>query len=171
MPAYDYETEDAMAEGVDVQLLRSISSIKENKICLEKMKVEKGKAAGTGEFETVDADVLIVANRQETGSGFLQSLEDIILNEDGTVNIDVQRMTGHAGIFAGGDMLPGETRSATIAIGHGKKAAKYIDAYLNAKTYQKPEKHPTAGYRKLHMWYKTEASQKEQDQNCAIGCQ
>ncbi len=32
MPAYDYETEDALAEGVDVQLLRSISSIKKNKI-------------------------------------------------------------------------------------------------------------------------------------------
>ena len=29
--------------------------------------------------------------------------------------------------------------------------------------YQKPDKHPTAGYRKLHMWYKTEAPQKEQD--------
>jgi formate dehydrogenase beta subunit len=104
MPAYDYETEDAMAEGVDVQLLRSISSVKENKILLEKMKVEKGKAVGTGEFETIDADVLIIANRQETDSGFLQSLEGIVLNNDGAVNIDMQRMTGYAGIFAGGDM-------------------------------------------------------------------
>jgi NADPH-dependent glutamate synthase beta subunit-like oxidoreductase len=162
MPAYDYETEDAMAEGVDVQLLRSISSVKENKILLEKMKVEKGKAVGTGEFETIDADVLIIANRQETDSGFLQSLEGIVLNNDGAVNIDMQRMTGYAGIFAGGDMLPGETKSATIAIGHGKKAAKYIDAFINDKDFQKPEKHPTAGYRKLHMWYKTEAPQKEQ---------
>jgi NADPH-dependent glutamate synthase beta subunit-like oxidoreductase len=162
MPAYDYETEDAMAEGVDVQLLRSICGIKENKIQFEKMKVEKGKAVGTGEFETIDADVLIVANRQETESQFLQSVEGVVLNDDGAVNIDLQRMTGYTGIFAGGDMLPGETKSATIAIGHGKKAAKYIDAFLKDKTFQKPEKHPTAGYRKLHMWYKTEAPQKEQ---------
>jgi formate dehydrogenase beta subunit len=162
MPAYDYETEDAMAEGVDVQLLRGISSVKENKIRFEKMKVEKGKAVGTGEFETIDAEVLIIANRQETDSRFLQSIEGIVINEDGAVNIDMQRMTGHAGIFAGGDMLPGETKSSTIAIGHGKKAAKYIDAFLKSKPYQKPEKHPTAGYRKLHMWYKTEAPQKEQ---------
>ncbi len=162
MPAYDYETEDAMAEGVDVQLLRSISSIKENKIMLEKMKVEKGKAVGTGEFESIDADVLIVANRQETDSGFLQSVKGLVLNNDGSVNIDPQRMTGCSGIFAGGDMLPGENRSATIAIGHGKKAAKYIDAFLKGITFQRPEKHPTAGYRKLHMWYKTEATQKEQ---------
>ena len=162
MPANDYETEDAMAEGVDVQLLRSIIHVKENKLRLEKMKVEKGKAVGTGEFETVDADVLIVANRQETDSGFLQSVKGIIINDDGAVNIDSQRMTGYSGIFAGGDMLPGETKSATIAIGHGKKASKYIDAFLKSKTFQKPEKHPTAGYRKLHMWYKTEAPQKEQ---------
>lgn len=163
MPAYDYETEDALAEGVDVQLLKSISSIKNNIITLEKMKVEKGKAIGTGEFETINADVLIMANKQEADTNFLRTVYGIILNEDGTVNIDAERMTGCEGIFAGGDMLPGENRSSTIAIGHGKKAARYINGYLAQSPYQKPDKHPTAGYRKLHMWYKTEAPKKEQD--------
>jgi formate dehydrogenase beta subunit len=163
MPAYDYETEDALAEGVDVQLLRSIRDIKKNKITLEKMKVEKGKAIGINEFETIDADVLIVANRQETDSGFLRSVSGIAINDDGTVGIDAQRMTGSEGIFAGGDMLPGENRSSTIAIGQGKKAARYIDSYLKQKQFIKGEKHPTAGYRKLHIWYKTDAPQKEQD--------
>jgi formate dehydrogenase beta subunit len=162
MPAYDYETEDALAEGVDVQLFTSINKIEKNKITLEKMKVEKGKAIGTNEFETVDADVLILANRQESDSGFLRSVSGILINEDGTVGIDSERMTGSEGIFAGGDMLPGENRSATIAIGQGKKAARYINGYLMQKTYLKPDKHPTAGYRKLHMWYKTDAPQKEQ---------
>jgi NADPH-dependent glutamate synthase beta subunit-like oxidoreductase len=163
MPAYDYETEDALAEGVDVQLLRSVRHIENNKVTLEKMKVEKGKAIGTNEFETVEADVLIVSNRQETDSGFLRPLTDIVVNEDGNVIIDTQRMTGQKGIFAGGDMLPGENRSATIAIGQGKKAARYVDSYLENEKYIKPDKHPTAGYRKLHMWYKTEAAQREQD--------
>ena len=163
MPAYDYETEDAMAEGVDVQLLKSISKIEHNTITLEKMKVEKGKAVGTGEYETIDADVLILANRQETDSLFLNNVDGISFNTDGTININAERMTGYEGIFAGGDMLPGENRSATIAIGHGKKAAKYINSFLLKKAYQKPDKHPTAGYRKLHMWYKTDAPQKEQD--------
>ena len=163
MPAYDYETEDALAEGVDVQLLKSISNIKDKKITLEKMKVEKGKLSGTGEFEIIDADVLIVANKHETDSGFLRSADGIVFNPDGALNIDAQRMTGCDGIFAGGDMLPGENRSSTIAIGHGKKAAKYINAYVLKTTYEKPEKHPTAGYRKLHMWYQTDAPQKEQD--------
>jgi NADPH-dependent glutamate synthase beta subunit-like oxidoreductase len=163
MPAYDYETEDALAEGVDVQLLKRISWIEKNKITLETMKVEKGKAIGTGAFETIDADVLINANKQETDSGFLRSIPAIKVNDDGTVVIDAQRMTGHEGIFAGGDMLPGENRSSTIAIGQGKKAARYIDSFLKRQAFIKPEKHPTAGYRKLHMWYQTDAPQKEQD--------
>ncbi len=163
MPAYDYETDDALAEGVDVQLLKSIVSIKDKKITLQQMKVEKGKAVGTGLFETIDADVLIIANRHETDSGFLRSVSAIVLNDDGTIKIDAQRMTGHEGIFAGGDMLPGENRSSTIAIGHGKKAAKYINAFITQQIVAKKDKHPTAGYRKLHMWYETEAPQKEQD--------
>lgn len=163
MPAYDYETEDALAEGVDVQLLKSIKSISKNTITLEQMKVEKGKAVGCGEFETIDAEVLIIANKQECDSNFLRTITGMVIHEDGTIKTDAQRMTGYTGIFAGGDMLPGENRSATIAIGQGKKAAKYIDAFLRADVYQKPDKHPTAGYRKLHMWYKTDAPQKEQD--------
>ena len=163
MPAYDYETDDALAEGVDVQLLKSIKDISNGKITLEKMQVEKLKAVGTGETETINADVLILANKQESPSGFLKNIASVKINEDGTVGIDANRMTGEAGVFAGGDMLPGENRSATIAMGQGKKAARYIDSYLKGAAYQKPDKHPTAGFRKLHMWYKTDAPQKEQD--------
>jgi len=162
MPAYDYETEDAIAEGVEVNLLHSIKGIEKNKISLEQLQVEKNKAIGTGIIETIDAEVLILANKQETDAAFLRSIEGMKINPDGTVVIDAQRMTGYEGIFAGGDMLPGENRSATIAIGQGKKAAKYIDSFLLKQPFQKPDKHPTAGYRKLHMWYKTDAPQKEQ---------
>ena len=163
MPAYDYETEDALAEGVEVQLMRRISKIENKTITLEILKLEKGKAVDTGEFEIINADVLIVANKQESDAAFLRAIPAIKINDDGTVVIDVQRMTGQEGIFAGGDMLPGENRSSTIAIGQGKKAAKYMDAFLSKQAYQKPDKHPTAGFRKLHMWYKTDAPQKEQD--------
>ena len=163
MPAYDYETEDALAEGVDVQLLRAIRKVENNQITLEVMKAEKGKAVGTNEFETIEAEVLIMANRQESNSGFLRDIGGVVVKEDGTVSVDAQRMTGHEGIFAGGDMLPGENRSATIAIGQAKKAAKNINSYLQNDRYVKPEKHPTASYKKLHMWYKTDAPQKEQD--------
>ncbi len=163
MPAYDYETDDALAEGVDVQLLRALRRIEKKEVSFEVMKVEKGKAVGTGEFIKVPADILINANRQEADTAFLRSVNNIQLNDDGTVRIDAQRMTGHEGIFAGGDMLPGENRSATISMGHGKKAARYINGFLSGQSYEKGEKHPTAGFRKLHMWYKTDAPQKEQN--------
>lgn len=163
MPAYDYETEDAMTEGVEVKLFRSISKVSNHQVTLEIIKVEKNKAIGTSEFETIDADVLILANRQEGNSGFLRSVSGIVVNEDGTVSVDASRMTGHEGIFAGGDLLPGENRSSTIAIGHGKKAAKYMNGYLSQQPFLKPDKHPTASYKKLHIWYKTDAPKKEQD--------
>ena len=38
-------------------------------------------------------------------------------------------MTGANGVFAGGDAVPSE-RTATVAIGHGKRAARGIDAFL-----------------------------------------
>ena len=163
MPAYDYETEDALAEGVQIQLLKSIHRIENQNIFYETTKVEKGKLVGLNEFENILADILIIAHRQESDSSFLDSVDAISLNKDRTVIIDAKRMTGYEGIFAGGDMLPGENRSATIAIGHGKKAARFINGFLSNQPYSKPEKHPTAGYRKLHMWYKTEAPQKEQN--------
>lgn len=168
MPAYDYETEDAMSEGVDVELLRKITDISKKNVSLEKMKMEKGKAVPTGEFISTPADVVIIANRQEVDVSLLRNVQGIHPNEDGSISIDGSRMTGREGIFAGGDMLPGENRSATIAIGHGKKAARYIHAFLTKESYQKQDKHPTAGYRKLHMWYKTEAPQKEQDRQAPV---
>ena len=40
--------------------------------------------------------------------------------------------TGCPGVFAGGDMVPFE-RTVTTAVGHGKKAARSIDAWLRAR--------------------------------------
>jgi 2-oxoacid:acceptor oxidoreductase delta subunit (pyruvate/2-ketoisovalerate family) len=37
-------------------------------------------------------------------------------------------------MFAGGDMVPAE-RNVTVAVGHGKKAARHIDAWLRGTTY------------------------------------
>ncbi|MES2645463.1 MAG: NAD(P)-binding protein [Bacteroidota bacterium] len=162
MPAYDYEADDALSEGVEIQFLRRIHSIENDQFLLEIMKIEKGKAVGTNEWETITADKLINALKQESDSHFLNTIPAISYKEDGTVIIGAERMTGEDGVFAGGDMLPGEQRSVTIAIGHGKKAARYINAYLNGAKYQKPEKHQTASFKRLHMWYETFAPLQEQ---------
>ena len=163
MPAYDYEADDALSEGVEIQFQKRILRIDKDVFTLEKTRMEKGKALGTGERESLRADTLILALTQEADTGYLRGVDDMVFKEDGTLVVGTDRMTGHEGVFAGGDMMPGENRSATIAIGHGKKAARNIDAWMRSVEYRKPPKPPTAGYRKLHLWYKTEAPLQEQD--------
>ena len=42
-------------------------------------------------------------------------------------SVSTTLMTGGPGVFAGGDMVPSE-RTVTVGVGHGKKAARHIDA-------------------------------------------
>ncbi|HSA90813.1 MAG TPA: 4Fe-4S binding protein, partial [Burkholderiales bacterium] len=79
-----------------------------------------------------------------------------IEKQDGVVKVGPNMMTGHRGVFAGGDMVPSE-RTVTVAVGHGKKAARHIDAWLRGKTYQKAEEHETASFDKLNPWYYSDA--------------
>ncbi len=72
------------------------------------------------------------------------------------VKLNAQMMTGHAGVFAGGDMVPDE-RTVTVAAGHGKKAARNIDAWLRGAAYQQPAKHELAGFARLNPWYYSDA--------------
>ena len=161
MPAHDFEADEALSEGVKIHWLRSIKEISSTSITVEVMRVENGKPVPTGEYETLEADALILALGQDTDTGFLQNIPGIEFKDDGTVVVGNDMMTGHQGIFAGGDMVPSE-RTVTIAVGHGKKAARYIDAFLRESTYEKPEKHPVVGFERLHVWYQTHAPASEQ---------
>ena len=164
MPAYDFEADDAIAEGVDVQLLRQINRVDGNKFTIEVMNVDKRKLVGTGEIIEDTADAIILALGQEVDSALVADLPGVQIKDGGGVVVDAIRSIGYEGIFAGGDMLPaGEQRSTTIAIGNGKKAARYMDAYLRGELYEKPPKPLTAGYKRLVMWYKTDAPITEQD--------
>ena len=57
--------------------------------------------------------------------------------ENGVVKVGERMMTGQRGVFAGGDMAPSE-RTVTVAVGHGKKAARCIDAYLTRRVFAPP---------------------------------
>ena len=70
-------------------------------------------------------------------------------------------MTGHPGIFAGGDMVP-SPRTVTTAMGHGKRAARHIDAYLRGTAYQPPPRHPIVHHQQLHLWLNTDASRRSE---------
>jgi NADPH-dependent glutamate synthase beta subunit-like oxidoreductase len=162
MPAHAFEAEEAEAEGVKIHWLRTIKSIDQTRLTVEVMEVdEQGRPQPTGRFETLEADALIMALGQDSDTRFLEKVDGVELQKDGTVIVDHNMMTGRPGLFAGGDMVPSE-RTVTVAVGHGKKAARHIDAWLRATTWDKPPRHELAAFDKLHVWYYTDAGQRQQ---------
>lgn len=162
MPAHEFEADEALSEGVKIHWLSTIKNMETSSITVEKMQVVNGKAVPTGEYETLEADSLILALGQEADTDFLKHIEGITFKEDGTtVEVNPSMMTGYPGIFAGGDMVPSE-RTVTIATGHGKKAARNIDAWLRNTTYEKPANNPLVTIEKLQIWFKTNAEKKAQ---------
>lgn len=161
MPAHDFEADEALSEGVKIHWLRTIKTLDSASITIEQMEIKDGRPVPTGKFETLEADSVILALGQDTETEFLKEIEGIRFKDDGTVIVDSRMMTGHAGIFAGGDMVPSE-RTVTIATGHGKKAARNIDAWLRESTYAKPVSNPIVLADQLHVWFRTEAEVRQQ---------
>ncbi len=156
MPAHDFEVEEALEEGILLKWLSTIKHVDDGKMVVEKMALdETGFPQPTGEFEELEADSLVLALGQEADLTFLEDVEGIEIN-DGVVTVDRSMMTGRKGVFAGGDMVPAE-RTVTVAVGHGKKAARHIDAYLRGTAYQPAAKHPVATFDKLTTWYYADA--------------
>ncbi len=162
MAAHDFEADEALEEGVKINWLRTIKEVDGSHIEVEVMELgEDGRPVATGRFEKLEADSLIMAVGQQTDTGFLEKVSGIEFKTDGTVVVGGNMMTGAEGIFAGGDMVPSD-RSVTIATGHGKKAARYIDGWLRGEEYQPHVKHPIVDHKKLHLWYRTNAPMTEQ---------
>jgi len=109
----------------------------------------------TGEFETLEADSVVLALGQDVDLSLLNGVPGLEIR-DGVVQVGRNMMTGHAGIFAGGDMVPSE-RTVTVAVGHGKKAARHIDAWLRGADYAPQSKHELATFDKLNTWYYSDA--------------
>jgi NADPH-dependent glutamate synthase beta subunit-like oxidoreductase len=161
MPAHDFEVQEAMEEGVQFKWLSTIKAEKGGEFTVEKMKLdEHGKAQPTGEFETIKADSCVLALGQDVDLSFLSNVQGLTVT-DGVVEVGPDMMTGKRGVFAGGDMVPSE-RTITVAIGHGKKAARYIDAYLKNTTYTPAPKPELAEFKNLNTWYYTDAPHTQQ---------
>ncbi|MEB0076502.1 NAD(P)-binding protein [Pseudomonas sp. CCI3.2] len=151
MSALPFETEEALEEGIKIRWLSSIKGIDGQGINVEKMSLDaEGKAHPTGEFETLPADALILALGQTSDTDFLRLVPDLVFAADGTLIVGAGMQTGHAGLFAGGDVTPGN-RTVTTATGHGKHAARHIDAWLNGQIWTAPERHPLVHFNDLHL--------------------
>ena len=156
MPAHSHEVSEALEEGVKVKWLSTIKAADQETITVEKMELdETGAPQPTGEFETMQADSVVLALGQDVDLDLLNDVAGLDI-EHGLVRVDATLMTGHPGVFAGGDMVGGE-KTVTAAVGHGKKAARAIDAYLSGSTYQSPTKHELATFDRLNTWYYSDA--------------
>ncbi len=162
MPAHEDEAADAEREGVRINWLRTITAFDGPELQVEVMALdEAGYPQPTGQFETLAADTVILALGQESESGFLRALPGVEVERDGTVQVSPALMTGCPGVFAGGDMVPSE-RTVTVGVGHGKKAARHIDAWLRDVAAPSAPKHPVADFDGLHLWFFGDAARRRQ---------
>ncbi|MDE2626117.1 MAG: NAD(P)-binding protein [Burkholderiales bacterium] len=157
MPAHDLEVEEALQEGVMVKWLSTITQAGAGALTIEKMVLDaKGNPQPTGEFETLQADSLVLALGQDVDLSLLDGVPGLQM-KDGVVQVDpATLMTGHPGLFAGGDMVPAE-RNVTVAVGHGKKAARHIDSWLRGTHAGAAPKHAPATFERLNPWYYSDA--------------
>jgi 2-oxoacid:acceptor oxidoreductase delta subunit (pyruvate/2-ketoisovalerate family) len=163
MPAHDIEVEEAEEEGVLMKWLSTITHMEGGKLSVERMELdETGFPQPTGELEELEADSLVLALGQETDLSLVQGVDGIEV-VDGVVKVGSNMMTSAPGIFAGGDMVPAE-RTVTVAVGHGKKAARHIDAWLRATEQASLPKHGAAPFEVLNTWYYTDAPRSVQPQ-------
>jgi 2-oxoacid:acceptor oxidoreductase delta subunit (pyruvate/2-ketoisovalerate family) len=163
MPAHDFEVEEAEEEGVLMKWLSTIKQVDAGKLVVERMELdESGFPQPTGELEQLDADSVILALGQETDLSLLDGVAGLVV-EDGVVQVGPDMMSGHPGIFAGGDMVPAE-RTVTVAIGHGKRAARHVDAWLRGTRFGRPDRHALAAFDALNTWYYDDAPRSVQPQ-------
>ena len=156
MPAHDFEVQEALEEGVLMKWLSTIKHADEGTLVLEKMELdETGFPQPTGETEELAADSLVLALGQEADLSLLDGVPGLEI-EDGVVTVDERMMTGHEGIFAGGDMVPAE-RTVTVGVGHGKQAARNIDAWLSGREYAHAAVAELASFDRLNVWYYADA--------------
>lgn len=159
MPAHDEEVADALAEGVQMRWLTTIRSADSDRVMVERMSLdENGVAVGTGDFDELEADSLVLALGQDTDLGLLEGVEGVDL-VDGTITVDEHQRTGRPGIFAGGDAASvgmGD-RTLTGAIGQGRAAARAVSAYLRGNEPESDVLADPADFERINPWYYSDA--------------
>ena len=162
MPAHPSELAEALEEGVTVRWLRTVKHMGEGEITVEKMTIgPDGRAVPTGELETIAGDTLVLALGQDVDLDPLVRIPGVEVTRYVSIAVAPDLMTGFPGLFCGGDMVPGE-RTITVAAGHGKKAARNIDAYLRGEPREPKARHPLARFDLLNTWYYTDCDRSVQ---------
>jgi NADPH-dependent glutamate synthase beta subunit-like oxidoreductase len=156
MPAHDEEVEDALAEGVRMRWLSTVSRVEGGRLVVERMELDAdGFPRPTGELEELEADSLVLALGQDADLALLEGVAGV-RTDGGVVAVDADQRTGHPGVFAGGDVVGGE-RTITAAVGEGRRAAAAVDAWLDGREPGHPAERPVATADRLNTWYYEDA--------------
>ena len=160
MPAYDEEIEAALEEGVNITYLAAPEEIlvKNKKVvglrCV-KMALSDPDASkrrrpvriSGSEFE-IEADLVLPATGQTPELNALKEIKNLEITKLGTFKVNPMTMqTNVECVFAGGDAVSGPT-TVIEAIASGKKAAKYMDAFVRG--VEMPEE-PPAPLKRTHV--------------------
>ncbi len=149
MPAFDWEVTDAEEEGVKFQYLKApVRFIGESgrvkQVESIKMRLGEPDESGRrkpipieGSQERMDVDLVILAiGLKPATSPFASELE---LNKNGTVKVNSKTLqTSLPYVFAGGDVVTGPSMIVE-AMGQGKRAAFFIDLFLQGKDLESAE--------------------------------
>src|SRR5579883_33609 len=151
MKAHDVEYRAALAEGVKMRWLTGIASVEGGEVVVEELRLDAGGVPHpTGKTERLCADTVVLALGERADTSVLKDLPGLAFAADGSVTVDENFMTGYPGIFAGGDATPGE-RSVTIAVGHGRRAARGIDRWLRDAIAAASPQPPPVTFEMLHL--------------------
>ncbi len=141
MPAADIEIKEAEEEGVEFQFLKGPVEFigEDNKLtgikCID-MELGEPDESGrkkpvpiTGSEHIIKTDIIVVSIGLLPSSSPFK--DDLDLNKNGTIDVNPETLqTSEPYIFAGGDVVTGAS-SIIEAAGQGKRAAFFIDKYLN----------------------------------------
>jgi NADPH-dependent glutamate synthase beta subunit-like oxidoreductase len=163
MRAHPYEAAEAFAEGVKVKWMSTVKQFGTDEIMVEEMQMlpDGSGSIGTGRYEQLKADSLVLAVGEHADVEFLKTLTGIKIGRGDVVEVDGHLQTGEPGIFAGGDMIGG-ARTMTAAVGHGKKAARNIDAWLRGEAYETAPKHAIVNFEALNLPVFLDADRRQQ---------
>jgi NADPH-dependent glutamate synthase beta subunit-like oxidoreductase/NAD-dependent dihydropyrimidine dehydrogenase PreA subunit len=154
MPADESEIEEALREGVGLELLAAPYEIlgEEGRVVgvrVQRMELGEPDESGRrrpvpleGDTYDVESDMIVPAISQAPAVDYLDADEAICLTKWRTVEVDEKAgMTGRAGVFAGGDVVTGPGM-VTEAMAQGRRAARGIIDYLDGGEYPVPEPSP-----------------------------
>ncbi len=144
MPAHDWEVEAALKEGVELRILQTPKRFLHDNGRLTgvetlKMKLGEPDESGRrrpipieGSEHVVPADLVVLAIGLVPGTSPFRS--ELEVTKSGTVKVNEETLESSVeGVFAGGDDVIGPSMIVK-AIGHGKRAAFYIDRYLSGQS-------------------------------------